>query len=176
MNLGIAWMVVARLMDRSIGIVSTLILARLLVPGDFGLVAMATAIAGALELLGAFSFDLALIQKQNAEKRHYNTVWTFNVLFGCCCGALLILLAAPAAAFYRESRLPPVMVVLAASVAIAGFTNVGVVNFRKDLHFRNEFKFLFLKRITTFMVTIGFAFVLKSYWALLIGIDRKSVV
>ena len=36
MNLGIVWMVVARLMDRSIGIVSTLILARVLVPGDFG--------------------------------------------------------------------------------------------------------------------------------------------
>ena len=36
MNLGIVWMVVARLMDRSIGIVSTLILARVLVLGDFG--------------------------------------------------------------------------------------------------------------------------------------------
>ena len=169
MNLGIAWMVVARLMDRSIGIVSTLILARLLVPGDFGLVAMATAIAGALDLLGAFSFDLALIQNRNAEKRHYNTVWTFNVLFGFCCGALLILLAAPAADFYRESRLPPVMYVLAASVVIAGFTNVGVVNFRKDLHFRSEFNFLFLKRVTTFVVTVGAAFTFQSYWALLIG-------
>src|SRR6478672_7279832 len=71
---GIYWMVGARLVDRLIGIVSTLILARILVPGDFGLVAMATAIGGILDLLGAFSFDMALIQNPKADRRHYNTV------------------------------------------------------------------------------------------------------
>lgn len=63
------WMVSARLMGRSIGILSTLILARLLVPEDFGLVAMATAIGGMLDLLDSFSFDVALIQIAKAERR-----------------------------------------------------------------------------------------------------------
>src|SRR5665213_554253 len=116
---GIVWMVAARLMDRSIGMVSTLILARLLVPGDFGLVAMATAIGGLLDLLGAFSFDLALIQNANAERRHYDTVWTFNAIFGVFCGLALVFLAIPAAMFYHEPRLTRVMYVLSISYFIS---------------------------------------------------------
>ncbi len=169
MATGIIWMVCARLMDRSIGIVSTLILARLLVPADFGLVAMATAIGGILDLLGAFSFDLALIQKEKAESQHYNTVWTFNVLFGVLCGLLLVALAEPAAHFYREARLTDVVYVLSISYFISAFSNIGVVDFRKNLDFRTEFNFIFLKRIVTFVVTITCAYLLRSYWALLIG-------
>lgn len=170
MATGIVWMVGARLMDRGVGVLSTLILARLLVPEDFGVVAMATAIAGILDLLGAFSFDLALIQNKHAGKRQYDTVWTFNVLFGLFCAAALVALAIPAAVFYREPRLEAVMYTLAIPYVVGGFANIGVVNFRKDLKFRAEFNFIFFRRVITFLVTIGCAFWLRSYWALVAGI------
>ncbi len=173
---GIVWMVGARLMDRSIGIVSTLILARLLVPGDFGLVAMATAIGGILDLLGAFSFDIALIQKTDAEPKHYNTVWTFNFIFGVTCGIAMILLAHPAATFYREPRLVTVMYVLSISYFTGVFSNIGVISFRKNLDFGSEFLLIFLKRIVTFAVTAVAAFMLRSYWALLIGMTTGRIV
>lgn len=166
---GIVWMVAARLMDRSIGIVSTLILARLLVPADFGLVAMATAIGGMLDLLGAFSFDVALIQNKQAERSHYDTVWTFNVIFGLVCTAGLIVLAVPASHFYHEARLAPVMYTLSLSYLINAFSNVGVVNFRKELNFSQEFQLIFARRAISFAVTITAAWLLRSYWALLIG-------
>ena len=169
MATGIAWMVFARLMDRGIGVISTLILARLLVPADFGLVALATTIGGVLDLLGAFSFDLALIQKKDAEKRHYDTVWTFGVLFGILCTAILIACAIPAANYYREPRLESVMYVLALIYFVGGFTNVGVVDFRKELKFKDEFVFTLIRRVVTFFITIGCAIVLRSYWALVIG-------
>ncbi|KQV79078.1 hypothetical protein ASD15_20660 [Massilia sp. Root351] len=173
---GIFWMVGARLIDRSIGIVSTLILARLLVPGDFGLVAMATAVGGVLDLMSAFSFDLALIQNANATRRHYDTVWTFNVIFGLVCGSLLLALAGPAAGFYSEPRLELVMYVLSLSYFVGGFGNVGVVAFRKELNFRQEFNFVLARRVVTFVVTIVAAFTLRSYWALLIGMTVGRVV
>lgn len=173
---GIIWMVAARLMDRSIGVVSTLILARLLVPGDFGLVAMATAIGGVLDLLGAFSFELALIQNQRADRVEYDTVWTFNVLFGVFCTVALVALAWPAAAFYSEPRLAAVMCALALAYLIGGLSNVGVVNFRKDLNFRDEFRLLFLRRIVTFAATVGGALWFHSYWALVTGIIVGRIV
>ncbi len=175
-GIGIIWMVGARLFDRSIGIVSTLILARLLVPGDFGLVAMATAIGAILDLLGAFSFDLALIQNKSAERRHYDTVWTFNVMFGLFCGLCLIALAHPAAGFYSEPRLENVMYVLSLSYFINAFTNVGLVAFRKDLNFDKEFHFIFWRRLVTFIITITAAFLLRSYWALLLGMTVGRLV
>ena len=175
-GIGIIWMVGARLFDRSIGIISTLILARLLVPGDFGLVAMATAIGAILDLLGAFSFDLALIQNKNAERKHYDTVWTFNVMFGIFCGLCLIVLAHSAAGFYSEPRLENVMYVLSLSYFVNAFTNVGLVAFRKDLNFDKEFHFIFWRRLVTFIITIGTAFLLRSYWALLLGMTVGRLV
>ena len=176
MGVGIIWMIGARLMDRSIGILSTLILARLLVPGDFGLIAMATAVGAALDLLGAFSFDMALIQNSQAEPKHYNTVWTFNVIFGLICGSAIIALAHPVAEFYRESRLVDVMYVLSISYFVNAFSNVGVVNFRKNLQFGTEFLIIFIRRLVTFVITMIAAFTLRSYWALLIGMTSGRVV
>ena len=51
---GAAWMTSFRIIDQCIGVVSTSILARLLVPADFGLVALATSMIAVLEVLGAF--------------------------------------------------------------------------------------------------------------------------
>jgi len=82
MERGAAWNVLFRAADRGIGLVSTVILARLLIPADFGLVALATSLIGLLTLLGDFGFDLVLIQHPNAQRRHFDTVWTFNVAFG----------------------------------------------------------------------------------------------
>lgn len=167
---GMAWMVAARLADRGVGLISTIILARLLMPGDFGLVAMATAIGGMLDLLGAFSFDVALIHKTKPERVHYDTAWTFTVMFGMICGVGMILLAHPASRFYHEPRLANVMYVMAVPIVLASCNNIGIVDFRKELNFRQEFIFIFTRRAATFFITLGAAWLLRSYWALLIGI------
>lgn len=173
---GMAWMVAARLADRSVGLLSTIILARLLVPGDFGLIAMATAIGAMLDLFGAFSFDVALIQKSQAERRHYDTAWTLNLIFGVVCGLGMILLAIPAAGFYNEPRLTEVMYVLSISSFVIALNNIGIVDFRKELNFRQEFIFIFVRRILTFFVTIAMAIIFRSYWALLVGITLGRII
>jgi lipopolysaccharide exporter len=169
MATGAAWMVLSKILDRTIGFISTIILARLLVPSDFGLAAMATAIIAMLQLFGAFSFDVALIQNQNAERRHYDTVWTMELIFAAICAISLLALAHPAAVFYNEPRLTAIMQVLAIGTFIRGFTNVGVVAFQKEMQFGNEFKFVMSKRIITFVVTITLAVLWKDYWALVVG-------
>lgn len=173
---GTAWVVAARMVDRSIGVISTTILARILVPADFGLVAMATAIAAILDLLGSFGFDLALIHNQKANRSHYDTAWTFNVLFGIFCAFGLIALAVPTAKFYAEPRLVAVMIVLASANFMSGFSNIGVINFRKEMNFRSEFTLLFMRRIVTFIITVTGAIILKSYWALIAGMITGSIV
>lgn len=162
-------MVLFKFTERGLGLISTIILARLLVPQDFGVVAMAMSVIAVLELMGAFSFDLALIQNANAGRDQYDTAWTFNLLFALASAFLLALLALPMADFYSESRLEFVMYWLALSMAIQGFENIGVVAFRKDMRFDKEFKFLFGKKIISFAVTVPLAFILHNYWALVIG-------
>lgn len=166
---GAAWMVLFKFAERSLGLVSTLILARWLVPQDFGLVAMAMSVIGIVEVLTAFNFDLALIQNQQSRSEHYNTAWTFQVMFFGGCALLLILLSVPTSLFYQEPRLVEVICVLAISMAIQGFENVGVVMFRKNMEFGKDFWFLFTKKIAGFSVTVPLALIFQSYWALVFG-------
>ena len=166
---GAAWMVLFKLLERGIGLISTIILARLLLPQDFGLIAMAMSIIAALELLHAFSFDLALIQKQQTTREHYDTAWSFNVIFGVLSASLLYLLAPIASAFYEEERLQLVIYFLAIGMLITSLQNIGVVDFRKKMEFSKEFKWLLSRKIVAFVVTVSLAFTIKNYWALVAG-------
>ena len=172
---GAAWLVLFRLLERGIGFMSTLFLARLLVPADFGLVAMATSILAALELLSSFSFDLVLIQNQNAERRHYDTAWTFGLLFGTFNAFCMCAMASSAAVFFGEPRVEGLMYALALGPFIGGFDNVGVVAFQKDLELHKEFLFGLTKKLIGFSVTISLAFILHNYWALVAGMISLRV-
>jgi PST family polysaccharide transporter len=68
------------------------------------------------------------------------------------------------------------MYVLSVSYLLGAFGNVGVVAFRKELDFKKEFNFIFGRRIVTFAATIACAYLLRSYWALLIGITLGRLV
>jgi lipopolysaccharide exporter len=166
---GAGWMVLARLLDRSLGLVSIMVLARLLVPADFGLLAMASSIIAIIELLAMFGFDVALIQNPAAGRDHYDTAWTFGIIFATVIAASQVAMAAPAAWFYDEPRLEPVIRCLALGTLVAGFENIGIVAFRKELRFRKDFNLTLAKKIATFAVTIPAALILHSYWALVIG-------
>lgn len=176
MAVGAAWMVAFKLLERGIGLVSTIILARLLEPDDFGLVAMATAFLGLLLLLTNFNFDVVLIQKQNAERYLYDTAWTFNVLFGLALAMVLAVTAIPLAKFYNEPRLEEILYVLALSSSFGGFGNIGPVAFRKDLQFHKEFYFLLAKKLIAFVVCIGLAVTLRNYWALVGGTFAGNIL
>lgn len=169
MAVGAAWMIAFKLADRSLGLVSTLILARVLVPHDFGIVAMAMSFVVLLELMTAFGFDTALIQKQSKERGHWDTAWTLNLLLGIFIASMMVALADPVSSFYREPELEHVIRALAIGALIQGFENIGIVAFRTEMRFDREFRFLVTRKIITFCVTIPAALILDSYWALVIG-------
>ena len=166
---GAAWMVVLQSADRVLGLVSMLVLARLLFPADFGLVALGMAIVGSLAASSEFGFDLALIQNQSAERRHYDTAWTLGILRGCFIAGLLLLVSGPAAALLQDERLVLLICVLSLIPFLEGFINIGTVEFRKQLVFRKEFLFRFSSRLGGVVTTVTLAFIWRDYWALVVG-------
>ena len=95
---GASWMVALKLADNALGVINTVILARLLTPVDFGTVAMAMSVVALLELMAAFRFDIAIIQRASVTRDHLDTAWTFNVAFGVVIAILMYVIATPAAA------------------------------------------------------------------------------
>jgi O-antigen/teichoic acid export membrane protein len=173
---GALWMLLIKAVERSLSLVSTIILARLLLPADFGLVAMAMSFVALLELLSAFGFDLALIQRQQASREHFDTAWTLNVGLGALIASLMVLLAPAVAQFFREPQLSSVIPVLAIALLVQGFENIGVVTFRKELRFQREFYLQAGKRVCVFVVTVVLAALWRDFWALVFGIVTGRVL
>ena len=172
---GATWTVGIRLCERLIGVLSLVILARLLVPDDFGLLALATTLVAAVELLGSFSFDLWLINQSRHSRADLDTVWTLGILRGLIAALVLALLAGPAALFFDAPRVHDIVLVLALGTVVMGFENAGVILFRKELEFDRDFRLVVTTKLTGFVVTIVTAFALRSYWALVIGVMTAKV-
>lgn len=166
---GAGWMVALRWSDRLVGMISIALLARLLLPEQFGIVGYAMLVVGLLDLFGGLATEAALIRDHAADASYYSAAWTMNMLKGLLFGALTLALAHPAADYFGEPALAAIMYAIASIPVLQGLVNVGTVDFRKHLRFGAEFQLVLLSRIPSSLVTIALAFAYRSYWALVAG-------
>ena len=99
---------------------STILLARLLTPADFGLVAMVTAITGFVELFMDLGLSMATIQRAQITHAQVTTLFWINLALGTSLMALTAALAPAVAWFYEEPRLLPVTIALATGFVLGG--------------------------------------------------------
>lgn len=170
-----AWTVGARWGIRILGLISTVILARLLDPEDFGLVAMAAVFTGIVIAFTQMETDIGLIRLNNLDDDHFNTAWTISIFGGVvACGGLLML-APIAADYYDEQRISEIFTLIAFAPLIASFANPKTALFRKDFHFEKEFQYLVLTKLLTVSLTIYLAFTLRDYRVLVYGILAGAI-
>ena len=167
---GSFWMIAFRWSIRLIGLVSTIILARLLAPSDFGIVAMAMFIVGMLEVLNQTGQRLAIIRLKEPSREDYDTAWTISVMLGSCIALAIILLAPLSNAYFHEPRAVVVMRFLALRAFLGGLENIGTVDFRRDIRYDRFYAYGIYPKLISFVVTITLAWILRSYWALVAGI------
>lgn len=167
---GSLWMIGLRWALRLVGVVSTIILARLLQPSDFGIVAIAMIVVGMFEVLNQTGQKLALIRIVYPTPAHYNTAWTISFLIGLTIGLAIYLLAPLSKFYFHDDSAITVMKVLALRAVLSGLENIGPVDFRRELNFNLLFYYNFLPRIASFVVTMAAAIFFRNYWALVMGI------
>lgn len=154
---------------RSIGLISTIALARLLTPEDFGIVAMAMLLIGFIEVFGETGQQLALIRHPNPERAHFDSAWTMSIAIALFLGLVVFAVAPFATYYFHDPRIVPVVQVMSLRVFLTGFINIGVVNFRRDLDFAKDFRFGVLRKLLSFVVTLTLALLWRDYWALVVG-------
>lgn len=166
---GAGWMILWRIATRLLGFVSTLVLARVLVPADFGLVAIAMTYIAAFDAFSIFGLQDAIIRAPEYDRDMLDTAFTLSVLRGLL-NTLVIAASAPVAAhFFTEPRLLPLLLVLSLFPAIEGTENVAIVEFRRNFRFEREFQLFLLPRLISVTVTIVTALLFHSYWVLVLG-------
>ena len=172
---GSAWSVATRLLERSIGLVSTLVLARILAPHDYGLVAMATSVAAIVEAVSAFGFEWALIQRQKDTPDYLNTAWTLNAILAVGKAALLLAVAPFAVSFYGDPQVAPMLWALAFSMAVSGLRNIGMVRCEFTMDFRPIFALTVSRKCASLAVAVTVALNHGGHWALVCGIVAGSL-
>ena len=163
---GALWVTVSAICGRGLGLISSIILARLLLPSDFGLLAIATAIVSTMQGLTTTGFGSALIQKQEKPEDFLNTAWTFELAKYFILFLILFFLAPLFALFFKEPAAIAVLRVISFSLIFQGLMNIGIIYFRKKLDFKRQFIFNIIPQVIYIMVVIPLAFILRNIWAL----------
>ncbi len=155
---------------RLLGLLNTLILTRLLMPADFGLVALGGSFVASLDAMSALGVEDVLVRERTFDRKLYDTGFTLNLIRSVLTGTILAASALPIAGFFREPRLAEVLLALALGTVATGLTNIGTVDFRRSLSFDREFRLLVVPRVAGVLTTVLVALATRSYWALIAGI------
>ena len=162
-------MLVTRLIINTLGIISSLILVRILSPQDFGVAAIAMSLYSLVSLFGDFGLNTALIQKNKLEKSDYDTGFTINLIFGGLACLFFVIMANPISVFFEDARLEAVIYAVSSLFVISSFKNIKVVDFQIAMNFHLELKLQVIPKLISFFGTLLMAYLLESYWALIFG-------
>jgi lipopolysaccharide exporter len=163
------WVFALRILNRSLGFVRTIILARLLAPADFGLLGIALLAISTLETFSHTGLQTARIHKKDTVESHLDTAWVVSAIRGTFLFAVLLLTAPLIAKFFSSPQAGLVVRVLAVSTLLTGCRNIGTVFFQKELEFNKQFYYEFSATLVDLSVSVTLAFVLRSVWALVWG-------
>jgi O-antigen/teichoic acid export membrane protein len=137
---GVFWNFLELTGRQGINVLVTLLLARFLTPGDFGLVAMLSVFFSIANALMDAGFRQALIRKKDATPVDYSTMFYTNLALGLLSYGLLFISAPAIASFYKEPRLILLTRIVGIVVLINSFQFVQVVELTRRLDFKTQFK------------------------------------
>lgn len=167
---GAAWHMAMRLSIKGLGLLNTVIMARLLAPADYGVVAMAMLVVVLIQTFLDFGVTTALLRKGAVSQDEVDSAWTLGVIQGIAVAVLLLILAPLSAFYFHEPRVQSVLCVLAICVGLSSAGNIGTVLAQKEFDFPLAFKMGVYGKIIGVLATIISGYFLRDYRALLIGV------
>ncbi len=165
-----SYLILARTLDKLSSIISVIILARLLVPSEFGLIAIAMVVVTLTESLTAISLEAALIQKKDISKSELNVAWTYGRVIRSFLIIFFIFFSAPYISdFFGEPNLTLILQVLMIGQVFRAFENIGMIIYFKELDFQKDFYISIISRLIRIIVLLIAAYYLRSVWAFVLA-------
>lgn len=174
------WSVVTEIAAKLVTPVTTMILARLLAPEAFGVVATVTMIVSFAEMFADAGFQKYLVQHEFKDNKHKakstNVAFWTNLIIALVLWMIIVLLRDPLAAMVGNPGLGIVIAIACVQLPITAFSSIQMALYRRDF----DFKTLFLIRIIAicipFVVTIPLALLGWGYWSIIIGTICGAIV
>lgn len=174
------WSAMTELAAKLLTPIVNMVLARLLTPEAFGVVATLTMVITFAEIFTDAGFQKYLIQHdfQDGRDREESTTvafWT-NLMMSVLLWGIIIVFADPLAALVGNPGLGYVLVVACAGIPIAAFSSIQMALYKRDLDFKTLFKVRLIGILVPVFVTVPLAVIFRSFWALVIGTLVKDAV
>lgn len=165
---GFFWSVINQLSVTITTLLITGVLARLISPSDFGIIAMVTLAIGFLNVIKDFGFGAALIQKKEVADDEYSTVFWINIAIGVVLTAIVFFISPYIGRFFKEPRVELMTKILSFTFII---NSVGIVwnnKLIKSVSFNQLFYGSFVSTIISGIVAITIAYRGYGIWALVV--------
>ncbi|MBN8830779.1 MAG: lipopolysaccharide biosynthesis protein [Sphingomonadales bacterium] len=173
---GFAWTLSSRAVVALLSFISSIVLARLLMPEDFGLFAMAISLSAVVQALAALPLSEALIQTSEVDDDHIGSTYTLAVARAVLLSVVLGVAAWPIAYLYHEPRLFGILLAMAFIMLLSGFFSPRWALIQKQLSFGPSAVQSITLRMTNMVVALPIAYFYRSVWAIIIGMIAAQIV
>ena len=164
------WMLLSSITQKSLSLVTFFILARLLLPADYGVMAVVFIIVQFFTKLTEYGFETALIQKKESIEKYFDVVFTVNVLKSLFVFAVIYIFAVPISSFFHIPEAVNLIKLSGLLSVLIGLGNVRQLVFFKEFDFKKVFYRDFSSQLAFTLTAIGYVvFIEATVWALFYG-------
>ena len=174
------WSVITEAISKLITPITNMVLARLLTPDAFGVIATITMIITFVEIFTDAGFQKYLIQHQFADdvdkEKSTNVAFWCNLSVSILIWGFIAVFCDKIALIVGNPGLGYVIAISCIAIPLAAFSSIQMALYKRDLDFKTLFKVRIVGICIPLFITIPLAFVFRNFWALLIGILSKDIV
>lgn len=176
----VKWSAITEVVAKLVLPLTSMVLARLLTPEAFGIVATITMIVSFAEIFTDAGFQKYIVQHnfkdQEDREQSTNVAFWSNLVMSLFLWLVIFIFDEPLAVLVGNPGLGYVISIASASIPLAAFSSIQMANYRRDLDFKTLFKARMIGLIVPLVITIPLAFWLRSFWALVIGTIAQNLV
>lgn len=163
---GVKWSSISQFGRQGMQLLTTIVLARILSPSDFGLVGMAMVVIGFVAIFKDLGTSAAVIQRKELSEELLSSIFWVNTAFGLLATVVLAVTAPVFAIFYHEPRIIPILWLLSLTFFISGLSIIQQAILEKEMAFDKLAKLELLATASGAVVGIGSAFLGAKVWSL----------
>ncbi len=171
-----SWSLIDKFLRRGVQFVLSIFLARLLMPGDFGVIAMAAIFVSWGEVFRDFGLGQALVHRQDVTEVQTSTIFYINIIMACAIAGIFCLIAPLAADFYDNRMIAWVIRISGLIFIINGFNVVQNSLLIKNLNYKINTFAGFIASILSGIVGVIFAYLGYGVWSLLIQSVLSAII
>src|SRR5215208_2599130 len=177
---GVFWSYLSFLGGKGLNFVSTIILARLLLPEQFGLIGYCLVVIQYVDIINSAGINTALVARRERLQEAANAAFVANLLFGAVCFAIVWLIAEPVSIFFKSPEIIPFFRVLGLSLPLTGLGMVPDAMLKREMKFQTiliaDVSRNFMKgAISVGMALMGFG-VWSLVWGQVLGVLTGSIL